>query len=80
MGLAKLRSRYQKSLVGRGGMFARTLDQRHERIVRREAPLNRGRCKTSSPGCRSSLVEAERSLTRKTPGRAGSSAGKAGTA
>lgn len=53
---------------------------RHVRMVRREAPLDRGRCKTSPLGCRSSLVEAERSLTRKTSGRAGSSAGKAGTA
>jgi hypothetical protein len=42
--------------------------------------MNRRRCKTSSPGCRSSLVGAERSPTREAPGRAGSSADKAGTA
>jgi hypothetical protein len=41
--------------------------------------VNRRRCKTSSPGCRSSLVGAERSPTRETLGRAGSSADKAGT-
>src|ERR1700730_16246265 len=38
-----------------------------------------GGCKTSSLGCRSSLVGAGRSLIRETPGRAGSSADKAGT-
>lgn len=42
--------------------------------------MNRRRCKTSSLGCRSSPVGAERSPTRETPGRAGSSADKAGTA
>jgi len=47
--------------------------------VRREALENRGRCETSSLGCRSSPVGAGRSLTRETPGRAGSSADKAGT-
>lgn len=41
--------------------------------------MNRRRCKTSSPACRSRLVGAERSPTRETPGRAGSSADKAGT-
>jgi hypothetical protein len=38
---------------------------RHEVAVRREASMNRGRWETSSLGCRSSLVEAERSLTLK---------------
>jgi hypothetical protein len=41
---------------------------------------NRRRCESSSPGCRSSRVGAERSPTRETPGRVGSSADKAGTA
>jgi len=52
---------------------------RHEVAVRREALENRGRCETSSLGCRSSPVGAGRSLIRETPGRAGSSADKAGT-
>jgi hypothetical protein len=42
--------------------------------------VNRGRWKSFPPGCRSSLVGAERSPTWETPGRAGSSADKAGTA
>ena len=52
----------------------------HEALVRREAPMNRGRCESFPPGCRSSLVEVERSLIRETPGRAESSANKAGAA
>jgi hypothetical protein len=40
---------------------------------------NRRRCKTFSPGCRSSSVGAERSPSREAPGRAGSSADKAET-
>ena len=42
--------------------------------------MNQGRCKSFSPGCRSSLVGAERSPIREMLGRAGSSADKAGTA
>jgi hypothetical protein len=48
-------------------------------LVRREAPMNQGRCESFPPGCRSNLVEAERSPSRETPVRAGSSADKAGT-
>jgi hypothetical protein len=52
---------------------------RREARVRREAPMNQGRCESFPPGCRSNLVEAERSPSRETPVRAGSSADKAGT-
>jgi hypothetical protein len=45
--------------------------------VRREAPMNQGRCESFPPGCRIGLVGAERSPIRDVPGRAGSSADKA---